>query len=75
MSFRQCVRGCLKDYGYEVDLKAITIIIACILAAIALGDFSLTSLAICLAAGGVADVTVGLSACIYKCVRNKKRFE
>jgi hypothetical protein len=35
---------------------------------LASGDFTGTVLAICLAAGGVADVSVGFSACIVKCL-------
>jgi hypothetical protein len=65
----RCLRRCLRRYRQDLGLKATTIIVACILGAATLGDFTGTALAVCLAAGGVADVTVGVSACIVDCLR------
>jgi ABC-type phosphate transport system permease subunit len=69
----RCLRRCLQRYGHDLGMKATAIIVGCLLAAAALGDFTGTTLGVCLAAGGVADVSVGLSACIVKCIRSGGR--
>ena len=66
---RKCIAECFEAYSVSLDVKTCTILVGCILTAVAMGDFTMTSAAICLAAGGVADVTVGLSACLVNCMK------
>ena len=67
---RQCLERCIRAYVPEIDGKALGIIIACLLTAFMLGDFSGAALAVCLFAGGVGDVTANLSTCILKCMKS-----
>lgn len=66
-----CIRTCVRTYGRDLDTKAVIVITGCALGALFLGDFTGQSFMLCLAAGGIADVTVGLSACILKCLRRR----
>lgn len=69
---RLCIGRCIRSYDRDRDVKTITIVVGCALASVVTGDFIGTTFLICLALGGVSDVTVGLSACIMKCVRHKR---
>ena len=66
---RRCVVRCIRQYREDLGVKATTIIVGCILVAAVTGDITGAALALCLALGGVSDVTVGLSACIAKCMK------
>lgn len=65
----RCFEGCINSYVSDIDSKALTIIIGCLILAVFTGDLTMTSLGICFAVGGVGDVTGGLSVCIFRCVR------
>ncbi|UTW44509.1 hypothetical protein KFE80_08885 [bacterium SCSIO 12696] len=70
MNKKQCIKNCLRKYGKDLDQKSITIILGCGLGSAFMLDFSGSAFMLCLAAGGVADLTVGLSVCLAKCFRN-----
>ncbi len=67
---RSCIDGCLRQYREDLGTKTVTIIVGCALTAVFFGDFTGLVFLKCLAVGGVAEVTVGLPACIVKCLRS-----
>jgi hypothetical protein len=68
----RCIGSCLRQYGKDASWKVIAIIVGCILTAAALGDVTGTVIAACLAATGISDFTMAISACIANCIRKKE---
>ena len=68
---KPCIGRCVRTYGRDLDIKAITIVVGCALAAAVAWDIGGSAFLVCLALGGVSDVTAGLSACILKCIRGR----
>lgn len=64
-----CIKSCLQAYRPDLTVVAIGAIVTCLIGSILTGDFSGTTLSLCLLLGGVSDLTGNLSACLMRCVK------